>query len=134
LGLVTHVTETREEAIQKAEILASQIIEGSPDSVALAKRLYQETWVAQEEECLRVEEDFQRKILATWNQIADSARNLDGSFPISPQNMSRGRTHTSKKLISVPSNFQLSTLSSTNALSKLDSFALLIDDASCQVT
>ena len=53
----------------------------SPDSVALTKQMYQQTWVAPEEYCLTVETDLQKKLLASWNQIAASGRNFGVSIP-----------------------------------------------------
>jgi len=53
----------------------------SPDSVALTKQLYQQTWVAPEEYCLTVETDLQKKLLASWNQLAASGRNFGVKIP-----------------------------------------------------
>jgi len=53
----------------------------SPDSVAASKNLFQSTWVASEEYCLRVETDLQRTLLASWNQIAASGRTFGLKIP-----------------------------------------------------
>jgi len=38
----------------------------SPDSVAATKELFQSTWVADEDTCLKKETDLQMKLIATW--------------------------------------------------------------------
>ena len=79
LGLVTHcVNDPLEQAIQ----LATQISHRSPDSVAAAKRLFQETWHAEDDQrCLEVETKLQRHLIASWNQGAASARNFGIQLP-----------------------------------------------------
>lgn len=82
LGLVTHVAATKEEAMQRAQEIASKITLRSPDAVALGKRLLQETWVNDDEAaCLQKETDFQRKLLPSWNQLAASSRNFGWQIP-----------------------------------------------------
>ena len=78
LGLVTRcVEDPMEESIR----LAREVVGRSPDSVAAAKRLYQETWVAPEEHCLREETIVQRQLLASYNQLAASGRNFGVKIP-----------------------------------------------------
>ena len=78
LGLVTRcVEDPKEESIR----LAREVVARSPDSVAAAKRLYQETWVAPEEHCLREETIVQRQLLASYNQLAASSRNFGVKMP-----------------------------------------------------
>ena len=78
LGLVTRCTE---DPLAEAEKLALEIVSRSPDSVALTKKLYHETWVAPEEHCLKVETELQKRLLPSWNQIAASGRNFGWKLP-----------------------------------------------------
>lgn len=78
IGLVTRCVE---DPMAEAEKLASEIADRSPDSVALSKKLYQETWVAPEEYCLKAETEFQKQLLASWNQVAASGRNFGWKLP-----------------------------------------------------
>jgi enoyl-CoA hydratase/carnithine racemase len=78
LGLVTRCVT---DPLAEAEKLANEIVERSPDSVALTKQMYQQTWVAPEEYCLTVETDLQKKLLASWNQIAASGRAFGVNIP-----------------------------------------------------
>jgi enoyl-CoA hydratase/carnithine racemase len=78
LGLVTRCVD---DPLQEAEILAELIVQRSPDSVAMTKQLYQQTWVAPEEYCLRLETELQKKLLGSWNQLAASARNFGWKLP-----------------------------------------------------
>jgi enoyl-CoA hydratase/carnithine racemase len=78
LGLATRCVE---DPIQEAETLAEQILQRSPDSIAMTKKLYQQTWVAPEEYCLRLETKLQKKLLGSWNQLAASGRNFGWSLP-----------------------------------------------------
>lgn len=79
LGIVTRcVDDPQAEAIT----LAKEIVSRSPDSVALAKQLYQETWFSPSEEySLKLETELQRKLLKTWNQLAASGRNFGVKVP-----------------------------------------------------
>lgn len=47
----------------------------------MTKQLYQQTWVQPEEYCLRVETELQKKLLATYNQLAASGRNFGVKIP-----------------------------------------------------
>ena len=78
LGLITRYVD---DPMVEAFTLASEISQRSPDSVALSKKLYQETWVAPETYCLQVETKLQKQLLATWNQVAASGRNFGWKLP-----------------------------------------------------
>jgi len=78
LGLVTRVSENPlEEAIKTAKLITSR----SPDSVAAAKILFQKTWVASEEQCLKTETKLQMRLLHSFNQMASSATNFGIKIP-----------------------------------------------------
>jgi enoyl-CoA hydratase/carnithine racemase len=78
LGLVTKVCE---DPLQHAEDMAKKLVKRSPDTIACAKELYQNTWMASEKECLEVETKLQRKLLASWNQVAASGRAFGWEVP-----------------------------------------------------
>lgn len=78
LGLVTRCCE---DPMAEAERLVSEILVKSPDSIAKSKQLFQNTWVAPEEYCLKVETDLQRQLLVSWNQLAASGRNFGFKLP-----------------------------------------------------
>eukprot|EP00584_Thalassiosira_punctigera_P021021 CAMPEP_0172573586 /NCGR_PEP_ID=MMETSP1067-20121228/136266_1 /TAXON_ID=265564 ORGANISM="Thalassiosira punctigera, Strain Tpunct2005C2" /NCGR_SAMPLE_ID=MMETSP1067 /ASSEMBLY_ACC=CAM_ASM_000444 /LENGTH=226 /DNA_ID=CAMNT_0013366193 /DNA_START=363 /DNA_END=1043 /DNA_ORIENTATION=+ len=63
IGLVTRCVD---DPMKEAMKVAKEISERSPDSVAATKELFQSTWVADEETCLRKETDLQMKLIATW--------------------------------------------------------------------
>jgi hypothetical protein len=52
--------------------LARELCGRSPDAIAAAKKLFQDTWVSSEEECLDLETTLQKKLLLSWNQVCDS--------------------------------------------------------------
>jgi enoyl-CoA hydratase/carnithine racemase len=60
IGLVTRCVE---DPMKEAMKVAMEIVERSPDSVAATKELFQSTWVADEETCLNIETDLQRKLI-----------------------------------------------------------------------
>jgi len=78
LGLVTRCSK---DPMTEAIEVAKEIVSRSPDAVAESKRLYQQTWVANESECLEVETELQKKLIGSWNQIATSARNFGVNVP-----------------------------------------------------
>jgi len=86
LGLVTKVVDANDDtddchakAMEEAIELALRIADRSPDAVALSKRLYQETWHEPDERrCLELETRYQRRLIASWNQVAASARTVTG--------------------------------------------------------
>ena len=64
LGLVTRCAE---DSLAEAQTLAEELTKRSPDSVAVAKELYQKTWIdMSEQEALQLETDLQRKLLKSW--------------------------------------------------------------------
>lgn len=83
LGLVTHVTET---PLEQARALAAEIITRSPDAVAAAKFLLQESWHAAEPDALAAERKWQRRVLAGRNQRIAVRRNAsrDPDQPVPP--------------------------------------------------
>eukprot|EP00588_Corethron_pennatum_P007340 CAMPEP_0194284926 /NCGR_PEP_ID=MMETSP0169-20130528/28917_1 /TAXON_ID=218684 /ORGANISM="Corethron pennatum, Strain L29A3" /LENGTH=235 /DNA_ID=CAMNT_0039030905 /DNA_START=267 /DNA_END=971 /DNA_ORIENTATION=+ len=75
LNLVTRcVADPLAEALETAREISGR----SPDSVAAAKRLYQETWAAgtSNEKILAVETEMQRRLLPSYNQFVASIRNF----------------------------------------------------------
>jgi len=78
IGLVTRCVD---DPMKEAMKVAKEIIERSPDSVSATKELFQSTWVADEEACLKKETDLQMKLIATWNQIAASGRQFGVNLP-----------------------------------------------------
>ena len=76
LGLVTRAVD---DPLEVAREMAQQIVDKSPDAIRLAKRLYQTTWTGVDEEtALQTENDFQKELLLSWNQMAASGRKLTG--------------------------------------------------------
>ncbi len=78
LGLVTKVCV---DPLQEAKDFAKELVQRSPDALASTKELYQSTWMASEKECLEVETKLQRKLLASWNQLAASGRAFGWEVP-----------------------------------------------------
>jgi enoyl-CoA hydratase/carnithine racemase len=79
LGLVTRAVD---DPLQEAKDFAKRIVERSPDSISLSKKLYQSTWVAVPEDyCLTVETELQKQLLGTWNQIAAAGRSFGWKIP-----------------------------------------------------
>jgi enoyl-CoA hydratase/carnithine racemase len=72
LRLVTHVTDT---PLEQARALAAEIVTRSPDAVAAAKFLLQESWHTTEPEALAAERKWQRRVLAGRNQRIAVRRN-----------------------------------------------------------
>ena len=76
VGLVTHVYE---DPMKEAELFAEQLATRSPDAIAATKQLFQATFAtASENESLLLETRLQRKLLASWNQLAASGRSAVG--------------------------------------------------------
>ena len=76
------ITRTAADPLAEAKELTKNIVERSPDAVALSKHLYQSTWRSVSEEyCLTVETDLQRQLLLTWNQMAAAGRNFGWKIP-----------------------------------------------------
>ena len=77
IGVVTRVAD---DPYNDALSLAEEIVGRSPDSVACAKILLQDTWHGKEEDALEKETELQKRLLASWNQLAASARAFGASF------------------------------------------------------
>lgn len=67
LGVVTRTAEDPHAAAQE---LAAAIAQRSPDSVRSAKRLFDEAWIGSAEETLALEEQLQRALIGSPNQLA----------------------------------------------------------------
>jgi enoyl-CoA hydratase/carnithine racemase len=73
MNLVTRVCQDPMlEALEFARLLCSK----SPDAVVAAKRLYNESWLADERTALEWETKLQKILLLSWNQIAQLSKNL----------------------------------------------------------
>lgn len=70
------VTEVRDDPEQAAAELLGRIGERSPDAVAAAKGLLQESWMASPGEALALERRWQRRLLVGENQRIALKRNL----------------------------------------------------------
>lgn len=75
-GLVSHVTEHPFEDAMK---LVEEISQRSPDSVAAAKKLFNETWLASDQRALETETELQKKLLVPplKNTLAAATQGLD---------------------------------------------------------
>jgi enoyl-CoA hydratase/carnithine racemase len=67
MGLVTRVSE---DPLATARQLAAEIANRSPDAIRRGKRLFEQTWNAPAEEALALEEELQRELLGSPNQLA----------------------------------------------------------------
>ena len=70
------VTRTAGDPFEESLRLAREIAKRSPDSVALTKKLFQETWTAQEEEALDKETVLQKQLLPSKNQTVAVGKNF----------------------------------------------------------
>ena len=59
-----------DDPLAESMTLARELVGRSPDAIAAAKKLFQETWVSPEEDCLNMETDLQKKLLLSWNQVS----------------------------------------------------------------
>ena len=76
------VTRCVDDPMVEAEKVALEIVEKSPDAVAAAKKLLQNNWVYKsEEEALKYEEELQRTLLGSWNQMAAAVDNFGLKVP-----------------------------------------------------
>lgn len=73
LGLVTRLAD---DPLAAAKALAFEIAARSPDSVAAAKHLFDETWGNSEHGALAAERRWQRRLIGRRNQRIASARNF----------------------------------------------------------
>eukprot|EP00616_Rhizochromulina_sp_CCMP1243_P018782 CAMPEP_0118974364 /NCGR_PEP_ID=MMETSP1173-20130426/11211_1 /TAXON_ID=1034831 /ORGANISM="Rhizochromulina marina cf, Strain CCMP1243" /LENGTH=324 /DNA_ID=CAMNT_0006924083 /DNA_START=14 /DNA_END=988 /DNA_ORIENTATION=+ len=78
-GLVSHLAEDPEEAARK---LALEIAKRSPDAVAGAKQLFNQTWTVPVPEALRIETEIQRKLLIPPLQNTMAAASIGMKLPV----------------------------------------------------
>jgi enoyl-CoA hydratase/carnithine racemase len=75
LGLVTRLSEQPlEDALQMARSIAQK----SPDAISFGKRLLNETWHGSETAGFRMEQELQKKLLLSKNQIEAIKANVEG--------------------------------------------------------
>jgi enoyl-CoA hydratase/carnithine racemase len=74
LGLVTHVVD---DPLAAALAFADSIKTRSPDAIAAVKKLFNNTWTADDKTALKWETRLQAKLLGRWNQRAAISRNSD---------------------------------------------------------
>lgn len=79
LGLVTRVCE---DPLKEAHSLAREIASRSPHAVVAAKRLLESAWHSSVEEGLRLEEELQRTLIGTPNQIEAARANFEKRRPV----------------------------------------------------
>ena len=79
LGLVTSVWD---DPMDHAEGVAKDLLQRSPDALACAKDMFQRTWLEGDEgEGLKVETEHQKKLFASYNQMASSGRAFGWNVP-----------------------------------------------------
>jgi enoyl-CoA hydratase/carnithine racemase len=69
------VTEVHEDPLAAARKVALEIAARSPDAVAAAKALFQQTWASEERDALATERRFQRKVFTGKNQRVAAKNN-----------------------------------------------------------
>ncbi|WP_250655257.1 crotonase/enoyl-CoA hydratase family protein [Alkalimarinus coralli] len=72
MGLVSHVSE---KPFDDALAFAKEISKRSPDAIANAKKLFNETWTATEKVALWWETKLQKQLIGRWNQRASISQN-----------------------------------------------------------
>jgi len=76
------VTRCVENPLEEAEKVAAEIVNGNPDAVAAAKKMYQKNWIdATEKEALNREMELQKTLLGSWNQMAAAVDNFGVKVP-----------------------------------------------------
>jgi len=78
LGLITRCNE---DPMAEAIKVANEIVARSPDAVAQSKRLFQQSWVADQKDCLELESKIQSSLIGSWNQAAASGKNFSLNIP-----------------------------------------------------
>jgi enoyl-CoA hydratase/carnithine racemase len=74
LGLVTRISDNPlESALEMAETIATK----SPDAIRLGKQLFEETWHGDRDASLKLEEQFQRQLMGSKNQIEAVQSNFE---------------------------------------------------------
>ena len=75
LGLVTRISD---DADADARALAAEIADKSPDAIRRIKRLAADAWGHPPAEALKLEEDLQREVIGTPNQVAAVQKAMSG--------------------------------------------------------
>jgi len=75
LGVITKIVD---DPMQAALDLANELKERSPDALMYGKKLFNETWLADEGESLKKETDFQNAITGKMNQLSAAGSNMLG--------------------------------------------------------
>ncbi len=78
LGLATHTSDTPRES---AHALAREIATKSPDAIRAGKRLLEQAWRVTIEEGLRLEEQIQRSLIGSPNQVEAVQANMEKRAP-----------------------------------------------------
>ncbi len=78
LGLVTHVSE---DPLAAAMTLAEEIARKSPDAIRAAKRLFEESWHADERTGLALESRLQVELIGSPNQVEAIKANFENRLP-----------------------------------------------------
>ncbi len=78
LGLVTHVSD---DPLADAMALAEEIAAKSPDAVRAGKRLYEESWHADERTGLEMESRLQMELIGSANQVEAIKANFEKRLP-----------------------------------------------------
>jgi enoyl-CoA hydratase/carnithine racemase len=73
VGLISRIVE---DPFEEALKVAKEIVERSPDSVALTKKLFQDTWTTTEKESLLMETELQKLLLPSKNQAIAVGKNF----------------------------------------------------------
>ena len=78
LGLVTKISDAPlEEALSMAGLIATK----SPDAITFGKKLFNETWHADEVTGFKMEQELQRELLMSKSQIEAITANVEGRQP-----------------------------------------------------
>lgn len=78
LGLITKISDSPlQDALAMAELIANK----SPDAISLGKRLLNEAWHASETQGLKMEQELQKKLLMSKNQIEAVMANVQSRTP-----------------------------------------------------
>jgi len=73
LGLVSKVCD---DPFEQALILAKALTARSPDAVMYAKKLFNDSWISDEQSALDFETRYQKKLLGRWNHLVAASRNF----------------------------------------------------------
>ena len=78
LGLVTRLCD---DPVAEALLLAKEIAQKSPDAISAGKRLIETAWLSSAEEGLRLEEELQKSLLGSPNQVEAMKANFEKRHP-----------------------------------------------------